>query len=142
VRNGSIAGFSDGVYLPNPTNVISNGSIIERLRVSACTELGILATGIVRDNIVLGCAAFGGGGVGISAAGIITGNFVSDARRGGLSAGQGSTVIGNTVTNTLRGVGIGVSCPSNVTNNTALANALGNLVLGGDGCTNTNNVAP
>ena len=58
-----------------------------------------------------------------------------------MRVGQGSTVIGNTVTDTT-GIGLFVSCPSNVTNNTPVNNAGGNLVLNGDGCNNTNNVAP
>ena len=61
-----------------------------------------------------------------------------------MQVGQGSTVIGNTVTDTndLPGIGLLVSCPSNVTNNTAVNNPGGNLVLNGNGCNNTNNVAP
>jgi hypothetical protein len=62
----------------------------------------------------------------------------------GISVGQGSTVIGNTATNNLDlGPGISVDCPSNVTDNTAVNNGPnGNLVLNGNGCNNTNNVAP
>jgi hypothetical protein len=37
--------------------------------------------------------------------------------------------------------GILVECPSNVTNNTAVGNGT-NLQLNGQGCNNTNNVAP
>ena len=37
--------------------------------------------------------------------------------------------------------GISVQCPSNVTDNTAVNNGT-NLFLQGDGCNNTNNVAP
>jgi len=56
--------------------------------------------------------------------------------------GQGSTVIGNTALgNPGSFAGIRVSCPSNVTDNTAVGN-VENLVLNGDGCNNTNNVAP
>jgi hypothetical protein len=50
-----------------------------------------------------------------------------------MAVGQGSTVIG---------VGLVVGCPSNVTDNTAVNNPGGNLVLNGTGCNNTNNVAP
>jgi hypothetical protein len=61
-----------------------------------------------------------------------------------MDIGQGSTVIGNTVTKTgvAPGTGLFVSCPSNVTNNTAVNNLGANLVLNGSGCNNTNNVAP
>jgi hypothetical protein len=58
----------------------------------------------------------------------------------GMIIGQGSSVIGNTVTNNL--MGIVVSCPSNVTDNTAVNNNANrdNLILQGQGCNNTNNV--
>jgi hypothetical protein len=60
--------------------------------------LGIVATGIVRGNIAVGLFAPGGeSGIGISATGVITGNYVSGNKSGGIFAGQGSTVIGNTV---------------------------------------------
>ena len=56
-----------------------------------------------------------------------------------MQIGQGSTVIGNTADASIQ-VGFSVSCPSNVTNNTAV-NAPTNLVLNGTGCNDTNNVA-
>jgi hypothetical protein len=61
-----------------------------------------------------------------------------------MEIGLGSTVIGNNVTSTggFPGIGLLVACPSNVTNNTAVNNQGQNLVLNGNGCTNTNNVAP
>jgi hypothetical protein len=49
-------------------------------------------------------------------------------------------VIGNTALNN-SGVGIAVVCPANVTNNTATGNSV-NIQLSGEGCNNTNNVAP
>jgi hypothetical protein len=133
VRNGSILGFSTGVRL-------GDLSVVEGLRVnSAASAFGIVANGIVRGNTVVALSDHAG--IGISASGIVTGNFVS----GGATAiqiGQGSTVIGNTANGTFPSrFGIAVDCPSNVTDNTAV-NYETNLVLGGDGCTNTNNVAP
>jgi hypothetical protein len=65
-----------------------------------------------------------------------------------MAIGLGSTVIGNTAVNNGSvelpdgGFGITVDCPSNVTDNTAVGNPRGNLVLNGSGCNNTNNVAP
>ena len=57
--------------------------------------------------------------------------------------GQGSTVIGNTTSSTFpEQRQIEVSCPSNVTNNTAVNNLNGNLVLIGNACNSINNVAP
>ena len=90
-----------------------------------------------------------GEGIGISATGIVTGNYAANNRIIGISIGQGSTVVGNTATQTGAGAsdgfaGISVDCPSNVTDNTAVNNRVpgGNLVLNGTGCNNTNNVAP
>jgi hypothetical protein len=141
VRNGSISGFNAGV------NLGGDGSVVEGLRVfgsgGGCPcSLGIGATGIVRGNAVAGIVSEPGGAIGISATGIVTGNYVTETRTTGMSIGQGSTVIGNTVTATFLGTGIFVSCPSNVTDNTAINNAAKNLVLNGTGCNNTNNVAP
>jgi hypothetical protein len=52
--------------------------------------------------------------------------------------GQGSTVIGNTVSGSI--IGLSVACPSNLTDNTAVNNST-NLLLG-EGCHNEDNVAP
>jgi hypothetical protein len=141
VRNGSILDFNIGVDLDG------DGSIVEGLRVfggSVSVDFGIIATGVVRGNTIGAIFGFGVMGTGIAATGIVTGNYVTNSKITGIEIGQGSTVIGNTVTNTNRnpGVGLLVSCPSNVTNNTAVDNAGGNLVLDGTGCNNTNNVAP
>jgi hypothetical protein len=135
VRNGSISGFGNGVSLDGA------GSSIEGLRVGAMglPATGIAAAGIIKNNNVIGVP----GGEGISATGIVSGNYVSSSRLG-MVIGQGSTVIGNTVTGSGSAIhpGLSVECPSNVTNNTAVNNSGQNLVLNGDGCNNTNNVAP
>jgi len=140
VRNGSISNFVSGVALRS-----ADGSIVEGLRVfGGCPCIvGIDANGIVRSNIVVGIASNPATrpGIGIAATGIVTGNSVSETAQVGILAGRGSTVIGNTATNGPMTVGILVGCPSNVTDNTAVNNT-GNLMLVGDGCTNTNNVAP
>jgi hypothetical protein len=140
VRNGSISGFFTGVELAG------NSSIVEGLHVSGpCPcSLGIGAIGIVKGNTVVGIAGLLTTGVGISAIGIVTGNYVIDSRLGEYQIGQGSTVIGNTAIGAASfpaRFGFSVSCPSNVTDNTAVNNAE-NLVLDGAGCNNTNNVAP
>jgi hypothetical protein len=76
VRNGFISGFMGAVSLPGVA------SVIEGLQVSPWSEsdrltrrrdtptVGIIAKGIVRNNIVVGYTAFG-----ISAGGIVTGNL-------------------------------------------------------------------
>ena len=144
VRNGSISGFNQGVV------ALGGGSIVEGLRLSGNDEpfaTGISAAGIVKGNTVVGFVGIRGSGVGIGATGIITGNFV-EGNGLGMAIGLGSTVIGNTAVNNgsvelpRGGLGITVDCPSNVTDNTAVGNPRGNLVLNGNGCNNTNNVAP
>jgi hypothetical protein len=131
VRNGSISGFDTGINL---------SGVVEGLRIFS-NRIGGVASGIVRDNIVTrngGISGFRGGG--LSATGIVTGNYVH-SNDTGLAAGQGSTVIGNTVTDNNNISGLTVACPSNVTNNTVINRTIeGNFVLEGEGCTNTNNV--
>ena len=137
VRNGSISRFGAGVDLSG------DGSIVEGLRVfgGLPNAVGISATGIVKGNTVVEIAGFLGVGTGISATGVVTGNYAF-GNGTGFDIGQGSTVIGNTTTDNVR-AGLVVSCPSNVTDNTATGTReLGNLVLNGEGCNNTNNVAP
>jgi hypothetical protein len=135
VRNGSISGFNAGVDLRG------NGSIVEGLRILNSFSVGIAAVGIVKGNTVL-ADGVDGVGTGISATGIITGNYVS-ARAVDFGIGPGSTVISNiAVANPgAPPFGIIVECPSNVTDNTSVNHAV-NLLLEGDGCNNTNNVAP
>jgi len=132
VRNGSIANFQTGVDLS-----LANGSIVEGLRVSGFEETGdgIIARGIVKGNTVSGTFHNG-----IQATGTVTGNYATGNGFTGIVVGQGSTVIGNTATDNGES-GISVTCPSNVTDNTAVNNGT-NLVLNGNGCNNTNNVAP
>jgi hypothetical protein len=143
VRNESISGFANGV------NLAGSGSIVEGLRVigafaGGSSAIGIAATGIVKGNTV---SDFNGGpGSGTMATAIVSGNYANTNQFFGIEVGQGSTVIGNTATQTPSDgfAGISVDCPSNVTDNTAVNNNGhgGNLVLNGTGCNNTNNVAP
>jgi hypothetical protein len=115
VRNGTMVGGAVGVLLQG------TGSVVKEVRVFGDPSLPgtgqgiIVADGIVKGNIVVG-------------------------RSSGIEAGQGSTVIGNTTLNN-SDVGITVVCPANVTNNTATGNSV-NIQLSGEGCNNTNNVAP
>jgi hypothetical protein len=139
VRNGSISHFFFGVDLTS-----AHGSVVEGLRVFNGFAYGIIATGIVKGNTVVGIDGGIGIGIGIVATGIVTGNYASDNRVVGIQIGQGSTVIGNTALGNFS-FGIGVSCPSNLTDNTAVNNTGppgDNLVLQGDGCHNEDNVAP
>jgi hypothetical protein len=119
-------------------DAISANGIVKGNTVSGGNRgFGIGATGIVKGNTVEAPNRLGPG---IAATGTVTGNFVTGGPfSDGIAIAQGSTVIGNTVTGAA--IGLSVSCPSNVTNNTAVNNGT-NLVLNGDGCNNTNNVAP
>jgi hypothetical protein len=137
VRNGSIQDFAgNGVDLGQ-----TDGSIVEVLRVSGGPLEGPNSqlTGIIADGIIKGNTLSGYIGAGMVAAGTITGNEASH-NFNGIIAQAGSTVIGNTATDN-RSNGIVVECPSNLTDNTAVNNGI-NLTLNGNGCNNTNNVAP
>jgi hypothetical protein len=142
VRNGAISGFPLGVLLD-----AADGAIVEGLRIFGSTNpadipisgaggpAGINAgNGLVRGNAIMLFA------VGVIATGVVTGNYAAGNREG-MRIGAGSTVIGNTALDNLQ-EGLVVSCPSNVTDNTATGNGLGNLMLKGEGCNDTNNVAP
>ena len=116
VRNGSISGFVNGVALDSATS-----SIVEGMRVSGTPGQqgsGIIAQGIVKGNVVSGM------NIGIQAiTGTIADNYVENFADG-IFAQAGSTLIGNTVINnnaTGNTAGLGVTCPSNVINNTATA---------------------
>jgi hypothetical protein len=159
VRNGTIVA----------TNGISLGgelrSVVEGIRVISVNGLpqvqppkagtGISATGVVKDNVVLG-----GFSVGVAAGGTVTGNYigpnfgrnptngqpVSVSATTGMSVSSGSTVIGNTIDLSASSgngqVGLEAACPSNVTNNTLTGSAK-NIEVGTSGnCNTTNNVAP
>jgi hypothetical protein len=134
VRNGSISNVFSGVTLSN-----ADGSIIEGLHVVGTTGadnvFGIVANGIVKGNTVVNFEE------GFSVTGTVTGNYAALNSDTGFTIGPGSTVIGNTATGGSR-FGFFVSCPANLTDNTAVNNGGQNLMLNGNGCNNTNNVAP
>ena len=102
MRNGSISGFEGGVDLAG------EGSIVEGLRVSL--RLWDKCQRHREGQYRIWNRHVGAGGVAMSATGIVTGNYVSNNARG-FFIGQGSTVIGNIVTNNLV-FGISVDCPS------------------------------
>jgi hypothetical protein len=140
VRNGTIIGFHSGVDLSGG----GGGDVVEGLRVTTSfgpdqdvnAGIGIRADGIVRNNQVFG----GGRAGGINASGRVTGNYASSVNGTTMSVlSADSTVIGNTVFGGAQG--LVVTCPSNVTDNTSTGSPQ-NLVLSGQGCNNTNNVAP
>jgi hypothetical protein len=141
VRNGSISGFFDGVDLGG------DGSIVEGSRVFGVgcpCDVGISARGIVKGNTVVGIAGLPGEGTGISATGIVTGNYATGSRVAEYVIGQGSTVIGNTAVSNpppfTEQAGFFVSCPSNLTDNTATPLSQPGFFLNGDGCHSEDNV--
>jgi hypothetical protein len=136
VRNGSISGFDGaGVDLSS-----ADGSIVEGLRVFNGPALGIVARGIVKGNTVFEVRGGLSVGTGISATGIVTGNYAAGNRFIGIDIGQGSTAIGNTALGNF--IGISVACPANLTDNTAVNNQIINLELNGEGCHSEDNLAP
>jgi hypothetical protein len=133
VRNGNIVGFESGVDLLG-----GSGNVVEGLRVSAeRAGVGIRADGVVKDNEV------SANGNGIIATGRVTGNVVLSLNGTTMEVTfPGSIVIGNTVLPSSQApAGLSVRCPANVTDNLITGNRQ-NLVLEGQGCINTNNVAP
>jgi parallel beta-helix repeat protein len=157
VRNGTISGFTLGIH------ITGDGTIVEKVRVFGNDSgITVLGTGIVRDNIAQGNGGCGiCGDVGIVTGniardngsfgirfgqGILKGNFVTNNADGIVITSEGSTVSGNTAiaNNLLAGnhTGISVTCPANVIGNTATTNRGGNLVPNGQGCNNTENLAP
>jgi hypothetical protein len=159
VRNGTIVA-GNGISLGSGPR-----SVVERMQVISILGLpplsgpvggtGISATGIVKDNVVLG-----GFSLGVAAGGTVTGNYIgpnfainpanpgpliSRSPTNGMSVSSGSTVIGNTIELSASlgsgQVGLEAACPSNVTNNTFTGSAK-NIELNGGGCENTYNVAP
>jgi hypothetical protein len=135
VRNGSISGFSAGVELEATTAPIVEGLRITGLPGCSAGIDTLGAGGIVRGNTVINCAE------GFIVVGTITGNYAAN-NNGGFSIDAGSTVIGNTARNN-RITGIGVTCPSNVIDNTATGSQFNLLTFVGTAdCNLTNNVAP
>jgi parallel beta-helix repeat protein len=154
VRNGSISGFDTGVNLDSAFT-----SIVEGLRVVQ-NGTGIVAHVIVRGNTVFNTTK--GSGIVASASGVVTDNDVRDAAVNGIEAAgsvrgntalgnrnfgivteSGSTVIGNTAN--FNRVGIGATCPSNLTDNTAVRNIEANIqlfVVNPGDCHSEDNVAP
>ena len=147
VRNGTIVAPNGILLRRDEASVVERVSVISIVNnaVHPTTGTGISATGVVRDNVVVG-----GFSVGIAASGTVTGNYIGfrgAAPTTGLSIDSGSTVIGNTIGLSAPGgvvlgqIGLRVACPSNVINNTSTGSA-DNIVQTGEGCNTTNNVAP
>lgn len=137
VRNGSITGFGAGV------NLNGTGAVVEKVRVSRGTQIGIGATGTIRGNTVVGIVGNQNLAVGIFGAGLLEGNYVEGVEAVGIVAEAGSAVVTNVVTGGVaQGFGISAFCPSSVVGNTSTNNHGANLKFSGSGCVNVNNVAP
>jgi hypothetical protein len=113
VRNGTITNSFTGVLL------FGSGHIVERLRVVNSLFDGIVidgGPGIVRDNLVLGNRV-----AGISASGILSGNFADGNQILGIEVSGYSVVNGNTSRNNA-GRGFVIEAESTVTGNVAVLN--------------------
>jgi hypothetical protein len=165
VRNGTIAGFLAGVQFIRIGG--TDGAIVEGLRIFGVEGGTVGLNGIqVRGAVVRGNTVVCGFGPGIGIRAVtssVTGNVITACEDGinvfggvvsgntvtsGSGSGTGiaideSTAIGNTVTG--YGVGISATCPSNLTDNTAVENGT-NLVLNtipnGSPCHSEDNLAP
>lgn len=93
LRNGTIANFLGGVSLRE-----TEGAVVEQLRVVESGLNGIvLFSGRVRSNLVFDVGSTTGNGIQVRVTGVVADNFVSRVGTSGILAGQGSTVIGNSV---------------------------------------------
>jgi hypothetical protein len=105
--------------------------------------VGINAAGIIRDNTVTAGGYSGastiGAGTGISATGVISGNFVAGMTYGILAA-PGSTLVNN-ASDGNSSIGIRTDCPVNLIGNVAIDNNP-DLQTNGTGCLNNNNLTP
>ena len=147
VRNGDISNFAEATNLSgiveglritsNHNGILVGVGIVRGNTVQFNASVGIeLADGIVTDNVVVGNQT----GISVQEAAVITGNSVQGNEIGVDVTGIGSTLIGNIVDGNSK-IGLRVSCPSNVTNNTAVGNGT-NLVLSNATCRNEGNVTP
>lgn len=134
VRNGTIKNFEGALRLNG------NTILIERVTVIRNTGIGLFANESVKVND----SVFVGNNVGliVGEGSLLVGNIVSfNISDGIVTTGVGGTLINNTSRRN-GGIGILVSCPSNIVENTATGNTDVNLVLNGAGCNSNNNVAP
>lgn len=142
VRNGTVRRFGTGIVIVThgPGRDLREGAVIERMQVLDMTGPGIGGGfGTVRDGFFAGngntSIALGGG------PSIIKNNRVV-GNRGGVSAGPGSNVSGNVISyNDLapRSVGLVVTCPTLVVNNTIVGHETNVFPLG-VGCVMEHNV--
>jgi hypothetical protein len=148
VRNGDISNFAlainlsgivEGLRITSNHNGISVGvGIVRGNTVQFNASVGIkLADGIVKDNVVVPNQT----GISVQEAAVISSNAVQGNQIGVDVTGTGSTLFGNLVDGNTQ-IGLRVSCPSNLTDNTAVGNGT-NLVLNdATTCRNKGNVAP
>jgi parallel beta-helix repeat protein len=160
VRNGTVKGFAVGMSLAGPGNIVQDmhldnnadtglfagtNSLVDHVIAQGNRKWGIVATtaSTVRNSLLRtnGNSPESGGlsaGVGCT----VTGNTISSSIGTGLFVSAGSTVSGNTVLDTNPGVGISVVCPSNVQNNTSTSNTQGNFFVTDDTCNVLDNLTP
>jgi parallel beta-helix repeat protein len=160
IRNGTVKGFAVGVSLAGSGNVVQDmhidnnadtglfvgvSSLVERVIAQGNRKWGIVATtaNTVRNSLLRGNGnSPESGGLSAGVGCTVTGNTISSSIGTGLFVSAGSTVRENTVLDTNPGVGISIICPSNVQGNTATSNTQGNLIVTDDTCNAFDNTAP
>lgn len=169
VGNGSGTGILSvpkGAGIPPVRTAVSNGDIsnfaqainlsgtVERLRVTSNASGILVGIGIVQNNIVQFNSAMGiqigdgivsdnllirnGTAILVQEAGVIRNNQALGNKIGIDVTGRGSTLNGNIADGNDQ-IGIRVTCPSNLINNTAVGNP-NNLVMRGTSCRDEGNL--
>lgn len=160
VRNGTVKGFAVGVSLAGSGNVIQDmhldnntdtglfagtSSLVDHVIAQGNRKWGVITTtaSTVRNSLMRGNGnSPESGGLSAGVGCTVTGNTISNSVGTGLFVSAGSTVIGNTVLDTNPGVGISVICPSNVQNNTATSNTQNDFKVSDETCNAIDNIAP
>jgi parallel beta-helix repeat protein len=136
IRNGTITNFLDGINFA-AIDGANQSTEVQQIRAIANARSGIALN---ENAIVSGCTASGNGGTGIGAGAnsTLTGNNAS-GNHTGFDVSVRSLLSGNTASdNGPGGIGIIISCPSNLVGNAAIANN-SNIIEIGVGCTRANN---
>jgi hypothetical protein len=136
IRNGTITNFFSGIDF-SAINGANQSTEVQQIRAIANARFGIALN---PNAIVSGCTASGNGGTGIGAGAnsTLTGNNAS-GNQTGFDVSVRSLLSGNTASdNRPGGIGIIISCPSNLVGNAAIGNSSDIIELG-VGCTRANN---
>jgi len=122
VRNGTIIGFAQAIFLPN-----SAGLTVERIRAFANTGDAIVAgnNATVRDSVAIGN---GGTGIRLGQTALVVGNTAEENGFTGILVGIGGNIVGNTVGRN-KGSGISTVEGAMVVNNVSRNNAVDGIFM-------------